>query len=294
MSRGEADSVAGTVALKTNNRNRVRWELLSQLVRKDLKVKYQDSTLGFLWSLANPLLLFAVYTFVFQVVFKSGIDHFGVYLMSGLLVWSAFQGSVQGAAASVTGNAGLVRKVPFPLPVLPLSAVGFAGVHFILQMGVFVVVMLVIGFPFFGPELLLIIPALIVAVTFAVGLGMIVASLNVRYRDTEHLVEVTMIAWFWLNPIVYGAGVIHERIHGWFRLYMLNPMAPVVGAFQRAIYRKTYYIDSGTGAKKVLLESAGIVYYLKWLAIAMAISLVLLYLGRRLFASLSGDFAEEL
>ncbi len=152
--------MAGTVVLRTNSRRRVRWELLAQLVRKDLKVKYQGSTLGFLWSLANPLLLFAVYSFVFQVVFKSGIPNFGVYLMSGLLIWTAFQGSVQGAAGSVTGNAGLVRKVPFPLPVLPLSAVGFAGVHFVLQVAVLIIVMVAIGFPFVGLSLFLLIPAI--------------------------------------------------------------------------------------------------------------------------------------
>lgn len=285
--------MAGTAALRTNNRRRVRWELLAQLVRKDLKVKYQDSTLGFLWSLANPLLLFAVYSFVFTVVFKSGIPNFGVYLMSGLLIWSAFQGSVQGAAGSVTGNAGLVRKVPFPLPVLPLSAVGFAGVHFVLQSAVLIVVMLAIGFPFIGLSTFLLVPAILVAVVFATALGIIVASLNVRYRDTEHLVEVAMIAWFWLCPVVYGAGIIRARVGHWFWIYMLNPMAPVIGASQRAIYRQSHYIDS-TGQRKLLLEDPGIIFYLKWLAIALAISLVLLAVGRKLFARLSGDFAEEL
>ena len=285
--------MAGTVALRTNTRRRVRWELLALLVRKDLKVKYQDSTLGFLWSLANPLLLFAVYSFVFQVVFKSGIPNFGVYLMSGLLIWTAFQASVQGAAGSVTGNAGLVRKVPFPLPVLPLSAVGFAAVHFVLQSAVLVIVMFAIGFPFIGLSLFLLIPALLVAVIFATALGMIVASLNVRYRDTEHLVEVAMIAWFWLNPVVYGAGLIRDRVHEWFWVYMLNPMAPVIGASQRAIYVQAHYTD-GTGHRKLLLEDPGIIFYLKWLGVALAVSLVLLALGRRLFARLSGDFAEEL
>jgi ABC-2 type transport system permease protein len=289
-----ATGATATGAMRASRQRRVRWELLSQLVRKDLKVKYQGSTLGFLWSLANPLLLLAVYSFVFQVVFKSGIPSFGIYLMSGLLIWTAFQGSVQGAASSITGNAGLVRKVPFPLPVLPLSAVGFAAVHFVLQTAVLVVVMVVTGFPFLGWQLLLLVPAILVTVVFAVGLGLIVAALNVRYRDTEHLVEVTFIAWFWLNPIVYGAGLIHDRLHGYFWVYMLNPMASVVGASQRAIYDKAYYKDASTGHEKLLLPDAGILYYLKWLGIALAISLVLLWFGRRLFAKLSGDFAEEL
>jgi hypothetical protein len=102
---------------------------------------------------------------------------------------------------------------------------------------------------------------LVPAVVFAVGLGLIIASLNVRYRDTERLVEVTMIAWFWLNPIVYGAGLIRAQLHGYFWLYMRNPMGSVVGAAQRAIYREPYYADSGTGERK-LLPDAGMVYYL--------------------------------
>jgi ABC-2 type transport system permease protein len=285
--------LAATAALRGSGQRRLRWELIAQLVRKDLKVKYQGSALGFLWSLANPLLLLAVYSFVFQVVFKSGIPHFGIYLMTGLLLWNAFQLSVMGAAGSVTGNAGLVRKVPFPLTVLPLASVGFAGVHYVLQLGVLVVVMIATGFPFFGPQLLLLLPAILVAVVFAVALGLIVGSLNVRYRDTEHLVEVAMIAWFWVEPIVYGAGLIRGRLHGWFWAYMLNPMASVVGASQRALYRQPYYTDA-TGKRQLLLEDPHVIFYIKWLGIALAISLALLYVGHRLFSRLSGDFAEEL
>jgi ABC-2 type transport system permease protein len=290
----EEAGLAPTAALRASAQRRLRWELLAQLVRKDLKVKYQGSALGFAWSLANPLLLLAVYSFVFQVVFKSGIPSFGIYLMSGLLIWNAFQLSVMGAAGSVTGNAGLVRKVPFPLTVLPLSSVGFAGVHYVLQLAVLVVVMLATGFSFLGPQLLLLLPAIAVAIVFAVALGLIVGSLNVRYRDTEHLVEVAMLAWFWVNPIVYGAGIIRDRLHGWFWVYMLNPMAPVVGASQRALYRNPYYTDPSTGKQRLLLEDPRIVFYLEWLGIALAVSLVLFYLGRRLFDRLSGDFAEEL
>jgi ABC-2 type transport system permease protein len=119
---------------RTRAQTRVRYELLRNLVRKDLKVKYKGSTLGFAWSLANPLLLLAVYYVVFQVILPGRIPSFAIYLMSGLLVWNAFSSAVTGAATSVVGNANLVKKVRFPLPVLPLSAVGFAAVHFVLQM----------------------------------------------------------------------------------------------------------------------------------------------------------------
>ncbi len=122
---------------------------------------------------------------------------------------------------------------------------------------------------------------------------MIVASLNVRYRDTAHLVEVAMIAWFWLESGGVRAGLIRDRVHEWFWVYMINPMAPIIGASQRAIYGKAYY-TTATGTRSCCSRDPGIVFYLKWLAVALAVSLVLLVIGRRLFARLSGDFAEEL
>lgn len=290
-----SDTVAtGSLArARADAQGRVRWELLVGLIRKDLKVKYQGSTLGFLWSLANPLLLLAVYSFVFQVVFKSGIPDFGIYLMTGLLIWNAFSTAVSYASGCVVANAGLVKKVRFPLAVLPLSSVGFAGVHFVLQMFVLVVIMVATGFGLLGTQLVLLIPALAVALIFAIGLGFLVAALNVRYRDTAHLVEVSMIAWFWLNPCVYGAGLVREHLHEWFWLYFLNPMAGVVCAFQRALYKTPFYTDAN-GDRKQLLADPGNVYYLKMLGIGAIISVAVFLYGRRVFNRLSADFAEEL
>jgi ABC-2 type transport system permease protein len=118
---------------------RVRFELLAELVRKDLKVKYKNSALGFVWSLANPLLYLAVFTLVFSVFLKNGVPWFAVLFMAGLLVWNFFNLATLSATGAVVGNANLVRKVRFPRIVLPLASVGFAGVHFVLQMLVFLV-----------------------------------------------------------------------------------------------------------------------------------------------------------
>lgn len=283
-----------TASQRARAQSRVRWELLVGLVRKDLKVKYQGSALGFLWSLANPLLLLAVYSFVFQVVFRSGIPSFGIYLMSGLLIWNAFSGAVTTAAGSVVGNSGLVKKVRFPLSVLPLSAVGFAAVHFVLQIGVLVVVMLVTTYSFVSPALLLAVPAVAVALLFTVALSFAVAALNVRYRDTQHFVEVALIAWFWVNPIVYQVSFVHDRLGGDFWAYFLNPMAGVITTMQRAIYNQPYYNPPGGPPHQLLLADPGYTFYLEQLAIGGAISLALLFFGRWLYRRLQGDFAEEL
>ncbi|WP_416210453.1 ABC transporter permease [Frankia sp. Cas8] len=279
------------LARRSRAQTRVRWELLRNLIRKDLKVKYKGSTLGFAWSLANPLLLLAVYTLVFQVIMSAGVPRFGVYLMSGLLIWNAFSASVSSASGSVVFNANLVKKVRFPLPVLPLSAVGFALVHFVLQLIVLFVVVVALGYSFFGLQLLLLVPAFAVAMIFTVGLSMLVSGLNVRYRDTEHLLEVALLAWFWLNPIVYPVGLIRKLLHEWTWIYFVNPMATVVATFQRAIYKEPS-VNPATGAG--ILADPGYLFYLEHLAIAGVMSLGLLWLGVHVFRRMQADFAEDL
>ena len=270
---------------------RLRWELLSGLVSKDLKVKYQGSVLGFVWSLANPLLLLVVYTFVFQVVLKSGIPQFGFYLLAGLLVWNAFAGAVSTATGAVVGNAGLVKKVRFPLSVLPLSAVGFALVHFVLQLFVLLVAMSVAGqTQFFGPHLLLAVPAIAVAITFTVALSFLVAGLNVRYRDTQHVVEVALMAGFWVNPIVYSVSLVRGELGSLYWAYFLNPMAGVVVTMQRALYARNPVLPGGSQ----VLAADGYGFYLEKLALGGAVSVALLVLGVWVYKRLSADFAEEL
>lgn len=270
----------------------VRWELLVGLIRKDLKVKYQGSALGFLWSLANPLMLLVVYTFVFQVVLKNGVPQFGYFLLSGLLVWNLFSGSVSFATDSVVGNAGLVKKVRFPLNVLPLTPVGFNLIHFGLQLVVLLFVMLVTGFThFLSPALLLVVPAAAVATLFTVALSFLVAALNVRYRDTKHLVEVLLMAGFWLNPIVYSISLVKPHLQGWREfVYYLNPMAGVVVSMQRALYADDVRLPSG----EQVLADPGYVYYLETLALGAAVSALVLWLGLSIYRRLAADFAEEL
>jgi ABC-2 type transport system permease protein len=284
----------GVLARRSRAQSRVRWELLRNLIRKDLKVKYKGSTLGFAWSLANPLLLLVVYTFVFQVVFKSGVPRFGIYFLAGMLVWNAFAGSVASACGSVIGNANLVKKVRFPLPVLPLSAVGFAAVHFVLQLLVLFVVVLALGYPLLGGGLVLLIPAGAVALVFTTGMSMLVSALSVRFKDTPHLIEVALMAWVWANPMVYAFGLIQNRLHEYTWIYLLNPMAVVVATFQRAIYVNDVSITRADGTTSNVLADPGYLFYLKHLGIAGLISLAVLAVGIWVFRKLQADFAEDL
>jgi ABC-2 type transport system permease protein len=275
--------------------SRVRLELLTELVRKDLKVKYKNSALGFIWSMANPLLYLAVFSLVFNVLLPNGVPSFAVLFMAGFLVWNFFNLATLTATGSVVGNANLVRKVRFPRIVLPLSSVGFSGVHFLLQLLVLFVVLVPFYPAAFGPQLWLLVPALAVAVTVAVAMSLLASALNVRYRDVEHLLEITLLAGFWLTPIVYPVTVIRDRVagHGWlFDLYMASPMTAVVVAMQRAIY--VHPVVTVDGKPRQILPADGYGFYLTWLGVAGAVALVLLAVGLWTFRRLQADFAEEL
>ncbi len=279
--------------LRAASQSRVRLELLAELVRKDLKVKYKNSALGFVWSMANPLLYLAVFSLVFSVFLRNGVQNFAVLFMSGLLVWNFFNLATLSATGAVVGNANLVRKVRFPRIVLPLASVGFAGVHFVLQMLVFFVFLIPFYPDAFGVQLWLLLPALAVAATFTVAMSLLASSLNVRYRDVEHLLEIALLAWFWLTPIVYQVTLVRARLAEggllWlFRVYMANPMTAVVVAMQRAIYNHPV-VDG-----QEILPADGYSFYLQWLGVAAVISLALLGAGLWTFRRLQANFAEEL
>ena len=278
--------------------SRVRYELLAELVRKDLKVKYKNSALGFVWSLANPLLYLAVFTLVFSFFLRNNVPWFAVLFMSGYLIWSFFNSATLDATGAVVGNANLVKKVRFPRVVLPLASVGFAGVHLVLQLVVFFLFLVPFYPDAFGPQLWLLAPALAVALVFTVAMSLLASSLNVRYRDVQHLLEIVMLAWFWLTPIVYPVTVVRDELADagllWmFKFYMANPMTSVVVAAQRAFYVHPVVVGNN-GRLVQVLPSGGYGFYLQWLGVAAAVSALLLAVGLWTFRRLQADFAEEL
>jgi ABC-2 type transport system permease protein len=227
------------------------------------------------------------------VVLGNGVPGFAIFIVCGLLPWTAFSAAVAAASSSVVGNAGLVKKVRFPLEVLPLSAVGYALVHFVLQLAVLLVIT-AIFWHVFSVAFLLVIPALLLLVLFATALSYAVAALNVRYRDTAHVVEIALLVWFWLNPVLYTAGLVHGHLHSWFWLYFLNPMATVVTTFQRGIFVKDLYVNTKSHAVEHALADPGYLFYFRNLAIGFVIAGLLLLFTRRLFRRLQANFAEEL
>jgi ABC-2 type transport system permease protein len=277
-------------------------ELLLNLVRKELKVKYKNSSLGFLWSLANPALYLVVFYVVFQLILQSGIPSFPIYLLCGLLPWTFFATAVGGATASVVQNAPLVTKVSFPREILPLATIGAAFVHFLLQTLVLLVALIVFQHSPAWDYMPILIPAVIAMVLFASAVGIFLAAANVYLRDVQHLVELMLLAWFWMTPVVYTYRQVADRMGSWAFIYLLNPMTDVVISFQRALYNILtgpaggsggLSHSSGSGALPILPDEP-VWWYLRNLGIVIVASSVLLVLALRFFGKCEGNFAEEI
>jgi ABC-2 type transport system permease protein len=270
-------------------------------VRKELKVKYTASVLGAVWSLLNPVVFLAVFSFV-SLVLGNNIPYYPVYLLAGLLPWNLFSVSITQASESVLGNANLVKKVSFPREVLPLSSIGVALVDFVLQMGVLLLFLTVTGYGFrytFGLTFVVLFPLAFVALlAFSIAVSFYVSALNVRYRDVRHLLSIGLLVWFWATPIVYGSGFVQAKLEArdvagvhLFSAYLLNPLASIVAGFQRALYG---VVDPGPGVGPPVLFDVSAAWLVGVLAIVIALSLGLLWIAWRTFFRLSGDFAEEL
>jgi ABC-2 type transport system permease protein len=264
-------------------------EILTNLARKELRVKYKSTALGVAWSMLNPLLYLVVFYVVFTVFLPNAILDFPIYLLSGLLPWTLFSTGLSGSTTSILSGGNLVTKISFPRELLPLATIRAQLVNFGFQFLVLVAFLIVFGHPLIHRGVILLPLALGVLLLFIVALGFATATWNVRYRDTGHIVELVLLMWFWSTPIVYPARTVLERLGSLGEtLYLLNPLTNIVLAFQRGIY-------GGTSPEGLdLLPAPGLRWYGFRLLAVGAASLVILAMTWRLFYRRSGDFAEEL
>jgi ABC-type polysaccharide/polyol phosphate export systems, permease component len=273
-------------------------ELLVGMTRKELKVKYKNSILGFAWSLLNPLLYLVVFYVAFVKILGSGVPAFPIYLLSGLLVWNLFSTGLGAACSSVVGNAGLVKKVSFPREILPLAAVGSMLVHFFLQSMVLFATLAVIRWNVAWTYIPLLPVALLVLLLLTAAFGILLSATNVYLRDTQHFLELALLAWFWMTPIVYGYQTIGRRGTLFSKLYMLNPVTPVVLLFQRALYGKLdnpKVITTAADPKaNEILPHWHMAGYLAYLGYSFAFGLVMLAIAVAVFGRSEANFAEEL
>jgi lipopolysaccharide transport system permease protein len=255
-------------------------ELIRNLVIRDLKVRYKNSVLGILWSLLNPLMMTVVFTVVFTLMVPSDIEKFPVFFMCGFLPWTFFSASVMGATGSIVSNANLIKKVYFPREILPLCDVLSNLVNFLLSL-VVLFAMLAVFRVRITPAVLMLPLIILVQVMFVSGMAFLLSAANVFYRDTQHILEIVIQAWFFLTPVFYPITILPKSkeilgltidVQLWAR--RLNPMASLVASYRDVLYRG---VPTGLD---FLLRTA-----LQCLAI--------LVIGYLVFCRLSSVFGEE-
>ena len=267
---------------------RQQWELISSLAKRDLKTRYKESVLGFFWSLLRPafltLILWLVFSLIVPIRFDQGRVPYWMHVLVSVLAWNFLVGSLFDAAGSILANANLLKKVKLDAEVFPVSSALANAVHFALALALVLVIVAVVG-PGLGVNLLLLPAALALEVLLILGLGFFLSALNVFYRDVGSALELGVMAWFYITPIIYPLQEARRSLGRfgdiWFHLYMLNPMAPIVGLVRRAVL----YGPNAELSDRALFAYAGV---------SAVVSLCLFASGWMLFRRMSGRFADEL
>ncbi|GAA4296455.1 ABC transporter permease [Anaerocolumna aminovalerica] len=247
-------------------------QMIYSLVRKDLRGRYKGSVLGFLWTFINPLLQLVIYTIVFSIILRAGIDKFYLYLFVALVPWIFFQTSITGGSASIHSQQDLIKKIYFPREVIPISYVTSCFVNMLFS---FVIIFIVVAFSGVHIKLLglLCLPIIMfVEYILALGFAMIASAVTVYFRDLEHILGIVTMAWMYLTPIMYPIEMVPENLR---KIFMLNPMTPIITAYRDILYY-------------------GTISHINTLLNGFLLGVVTLVIGFAVFGKLKRHFAEEL
>lgn len=246
-------------------------------MKREFQSKYRNSLLGAAWTVINPLAMIIVYTVIFSQIMRAklpGVDTtfaYSIYLCAGILTWGLFAEIVGRGQNVFLDNANLLKKLSFPRLCLPVIVVANAGLNFTIIFGLFTAFLLVSGnFP--GLPFIAIFPLLALLVIFSIGLGITLGVLNVFFRDVGQFFGIFITFWFWLTPIVYPVSILPEGVRG---LMSINPMAPLMGAFQQ-----------------VLVNGKWPQWETLWLVAVLGITLCIVGMG--LFRRHAGEMVDEL
>ena len=255
-------------------------DLVHMLVARNLKIRYKGSALGFLWSLLTPLAMIAIYA-VFAGVLGMRRELLGLsgdsfdylpFLVAGIVAWQFTAGVLGDSLHAIAGNSNLVKKVYFPRVILPVTTVLANAVNFLLTFAVLLVYLAAAGALRLSAATLWLVPALVLQLALCLGIAMLVATLQVFFRDTEHIVGLVQLAWFFTTPIMYEASLQTTALarFAWFPeglrgLVFLNPMTGILALYRRALMGMDF-------------APPGVCPY--WLALSVATIAALFLLGR--------------
>lgn len=246
--------------------------MIVSLIRRDLRGRYKGSALGFAWTFLNPLLQLGVYTVVFSIIMRAGIEDYYLFLFVALIPWLFFSTSVSAGASCVMAQKEMVKKIYFPREVLPIAHVTCQLVNMLLSFVVVFAVLLLSG-KGISLQALLYLPIVIVAEYFlAISITMIVSAVTVYLRDLELVLVILTMAWQFLTPVMYSIDMVPEELRS---IFNINPMTPIIVAYRDILYYKR------------LPEIGNLLY-------GFVLSTILLVIGWLVFGRLKKHFAEEM
>lgn len=246
-------------------------EMIFMMVRRDLRGRYQASVLGFLWTFINPLLQFVVYAVIFSVVLPNDIDKYYLFLFVAFIPWFFLSTSIPVGSQCIISQTNLVQKIYFPRIVLPISITLTGFVNMLLSELVVFAVLILSGVGL-SKHILALPIVMVIQLMFVLGIVLILSALTVYFRDLAHIMDIVVMAWFYMTPIVYAPDMIADR----FPIVLaLNPMAGIISSYR------------------------DILYYQRWpqfssLTLAVLFGVATMIFGTIIFQRLQRGFAEEL
>lgn len=233
-------------------------EILRHVIERDIRVKYGSSVIGYGWSLLEPLMLAAVYYFIFSIIARFNIENYPLFLISALLPWLWVRSTVTAATKAFTGQARLITKVAIPREIFPLAVVGAKGFEFVVSLAVilfFAAVSQVAPNANLGYFPL----AFALQVVLLTGISLLLASINVMLRDLERIIGIVMRAMFYLSPVVYPLSrVLESDLPYWARsVYQLNPLVGIL-----SLYRSAFFADQFPSTNSLIAATVGSLLFL--------------------------------
>nr|WP_154894956.1 ABC transporter permease [Paenibacillus xylanexedens] len=210
-------------------------DLIIEIIKRDIQLKYKNSLLGILWSFLNPLLFMIVLTVIFQELFSSNIEHFALYVLTGRLMYSCFSETTNYAMQSIVSNAALIKKIYVPKYFFPLSKAGSSFINTLLAMLSIIPVMIVSGVQFTTINLLFVFP-LLYMLLFSVGIGLILTTIYVFFRDLQHLYSLALVIIMYTSAIFYPATIIPHQI---LPIIQFNPVFTTTEMFRDILIYNT-------------------------------------------------------
>lgn len=208
------------------------WDLTWELVRRELRVRYRRSRIGFAWTMLQPMMMMGVLHIAFSTVFRFNIDNYPVYVLAGLLFWNFFSQSIVGSMNSLRSNAGLIQKLPVPKSVFPLAVVISGVINLLLATLPLLVLLVATGHPL-RPSMLFLPISIAIAALFTLGAGLLLAPLAVFFYDIVELIGVILQIVLYLTPIMYPMAIVPER---WYWIIRFNPVRSILEVFRDPIY----------------------------------------------------------